>query len=123
MYWAETAKVLGTEQYGSRKGRKLISYCLNKVCYMDLLRQKRHAGALGMNNLKGNYNWVVHTVATLVLVSFGLQYGTAKMLFKVLQLAKHCIKTGYGTLYPLYGGDMEDPEMGLGQGNGLAPTV
>ena len=79
--------------------------------------------ALGMNDLKGNYDRVVHTVAILVLVSFGLHYGTAKLLFEVLQSAEHCIKTGYGTLQPLYGGDTEDPEMGLGQGNGLAPTV
>ena len=53
---AELANALSTEQYGSRKKQKAISCCLAKVCFMDTLRQKKHAGAIGMNNLKGNYD-------------------------------------------------------------------
>lgn len=45
-----------------------------------------------MNNLKGNYNRIVHTVTILVLLSFGLHYESAQFLTEVLQVAKHCIK-------------------------------
>ena len=122
---AELANALSTEQYGSRKKRKAISCCLAKVCFMDTLRQKKHAGAIGMNDLKGNYDRIVHTVAILVLLSFGIHYDTARMMMEVLQLAEHQIKTGYGLLQHLYGGKKGDsvPEMGLGQGNGNASTI
>ena len=92
---------------------------------MDTLRQKKHAGAIGMNDLKGNYDRIVHTVAILVLLSFGIHYDTARMMMEVLQLAEHRIKTGYGVSQHLYGGKKGDPvpEMGLGQGNGNAPTI
>ena len=92
----ELANALSTEQCGSRKKHKVVSCCLAKVCFMDTLRQKKHAGTIGMNNLKGNYDRIVHTVAILVLLSFGIHYDTARILLEVLQLAKHQIKTGYG---------------------------
>ena len=77
-----------------------------------------------MNDLKGNYDRIVHTVAILVLLSFGLHYESTRFLMEVLQVAEHCIKTGFGVSQPLYGGYKkgEAPEMGLGQGNGNAPT-
>ena len=78
-----------------------------------------------MNDLKGNYNRIVHTVAILVLLSFGLHYESARFLMEVLQVAEHCIKTGFGVSQPLYRGYKkgEAPEMGLGQGNGNAPAI
>ena len=64
---------------------------------MDILRQKKHAGAISMNDLKGCYDRVVHTVAILVLLAFGLNYTTAKLMMEVLQVAEHSIKqvSGY----------------------------
>ena len=78
-----------------------------------------------MNNLKEYYDRIVHTVAILVLLSFGIHYDTARMIMEVLQLAEHRIKTGYGVSQHLYGGKKGGsvPEMGLGQGNGNAPTI
>ena len=78
-----------------------------------------------MNNLKGNYERIVHTVAILVLLSFGLHYESARFLMEVLHVAEHCIKTGFGVSQPLYRGckEGETPEMGLGQGNRNAPTI
>ena len=49
-----------------------------------------------MNDAKGCYDRIVHTVAILVLMSFGLNHTVAQILFQVLQTAEHNIKTGYG---------------------------
>ena len=75
-----------------------------------------------MNDVKGCYNRIVHTVAILVLMSFGLNHTAARILFQVLQTAEHNIKTGYGVSKTGYG-ETNPPAQGSGQGNGLGPTV
>ena len=74
-----------------------------------------------MNDAKGCYNRIVHTVAILVLMSFGLNHTAARILLKVLQTAKHNIKTGYGVSKTGYG-ETNPPAQGSGQENGLGPT-
>ena len=44
MAHAEKHKLLSHDQYGSRKRHQSITCCLNKVCLMDLLRQKGWQG-------------------------------------------------------------------------------
>ena len=66
---AEKNNLLAKDQYGSRKRHKSSNFCLTKVCLMDILRQKKHAGAISMNDLKGCYDRVVHTVAILTSVT------------------------------------------------------
>ena len=90
---------------------------------MDILCQKRRAGAISMNNLKGCYDRIVHIVAILVLMAYGVDHTAAAMLMETLQLAEHSIKTGFGVLEPLYGNNEEVPEQGLGQGNRNAPAI
>ena len=75
-----------------------------------------------MNDLKGCYDRIVHTVAILVLMAFGVEHTAASMLMETLQLAEHLIKTGFGVSEPLYGNRGLVPEQGLGQGNGNAPA-
>ena len=53
---AEAARVVEPEQFGSRKRHKASTACLCKVLLTDIFRQKRHAGALAMNDAKGCYN-------------------------------------------------------------------
>ena len=74
-----------------------------------------------MNDAKGCYDRIVHTVAILVLMSFGLNHTVAQILFQVLQTAEHNIKTGYGVSQTGYG-ETHPPAQGSGQGNGLGPT-
>ena len=74
-----------------------------------------------MNDAKGCYDRIVHTVAILVLMSFGLNHTAARILFQVLQRAKHNIKTEYGVSKTGYG-ETNPLAQGSGQGNGLGPT-
>jgi hypothetical protein len=88
----------------------------------DWLLLWKQAGAYGVNDAKGCFDIIVHTVAILVLLSFGVPYNAARILFLVLAKARHKIKTGYGTLDWVYG-DKDIPISGCGQGNGLGPTL
>ena len=119
---AEAANVVEPEQFGSRKRHKASTACLCKVLLTDIFRQKRHAGALAMNDAKGCYDRIHHVVAILVLMSFGLLWLPAKILFEALQLAEHRIKTAYGVSEHVYGNSII-PEMGTGQGNSIGPTT
>ena len=93
---AEEAKAINNDQHGSRKQQRSILACLCKVLLMDSLQQRKQAGAIAMNDAKGCYDRIQHVIAILVLMSFGLDYTPAKLMFQTLQEAKHCIKTGYG---------------------------
>jgi len=69
---AEKAKALCKDQYGSRKNHKAIMTCLNKELTMDLFWQKHNAGAIAIIDPKGCFDCIVHAVAILVLLSFGM---------------------------------------------------
>ena len=81
---AEKANAITPDQYGSRKNHKSINALLNKVLLNNILRQQRHAGAIGMNNTRGWYDRTVHSIAILVLLSFGVAGPIARVLLKVL---------------------------------------
>ena len=92
---AEKAKAISPDQYGCRKHHKASNAVLNKVLFNNILRQKRIAGALGMNDAKDYFDRIVHSVAILVLMSFGVPGYMARTMFKVLQEADHHMKTGF----------------------------
>ena len=93
---AEKAKAVAKDHYGSRKHHDSRKAVLNKVLLNDIIRQKRIAAALGMNDVRGCYDRIVHSIAILVLMSFGVAGGTAQAMFKVLQEAEHHVKMGFG---------------------------
>ena len=72
-----------------------IAAVLNKVILIDIIRQKRIAAALGMNDARGCYDHIIHSITILVLMSFGVVGRTAQEMFKVLQEAEHYMKTGF----------------------------
>ena len=86
---AEKNKLMAEGQSGNRKRRRANLLLLNKVLLNDLLRQKKQSGAIAMNDLIGCFDRICHTVAILVLMSFGLSWIPAKTLFEVLQRTEH----------------------------------
>eukprot|EP00537_Pseudo-nitzschia_pungens_P008511 CAMPEP_0172378478 /NCGR_PEP_ID=MMETSP1060-20121228/69443_1 /TAXON_ID=37318 /ORGANISM="Pseudo-nitzschia pungens, Strain cf. cingulata" /LENGTH=393 /DNA_ID=CAMNT_0013106197 /DNA_START=135 /DNA_END=1317 /DNA_ORIENTATION=+ len=147
---AERANAVAADQHGSRKHHKAINTCLNKKLICDVLCQKRRSGAVAMNDAKGCYDRISHPIAGLTLQSFGipahvcevllstLQRSThhikttlqsfgipahvCEVLLSTLQRSTHHIKTGFGRSGPMYG-DETVPLSGIGQGNGLGPTL
>ena len=55
----------------------------------DSLQHRRQAGAIAMNDAKGCYDRVQHVAAILVLMSYGLAYIPATLIFQTLQEAEH----------------------------------
>ena len=74
---AEKAKAVVLDQYGSRKHHNSRKAVLNRVVLNDIIRQKRIAVALEMNNARGCYDLIVHSIAILVLMSFEVAGETA----------------------------------------------
>jgi len=74
-----------------------------------------------MNDARGSFDRIVHTVAILVLC-FCVPAMIARILFRMLQKPRHRIKTGFDISDPVYI-DEEVPIQGLRQGNGIAPTT
>ena len=75
-----------------------------------------------MNDAKGCYDLISHPIAVLVLMSYGLSQSVACVLLETLQKSVHHIKTGFGRSGPVYGNELI-PLSGIGQGNGLGPTL
>ena len=119
---AEQVGEVSDDQHGSRKNHKAINTCLNKKLLCDVLRQKRRAGAVGMNDASGCYDRISHAIAILTLMSFGVPQMICRVLFQTLQEAMHHIKTGFGRSEAVYGNELI-PISGIGQGNGLGPTL
>ena len=84
-------KLIAKEQFGSRKQHQSITAALNKRLMMDLLRQKRQAGALCSNDAKSCYDQVVHSVAALSMRRLGVPKNGIKPMFLSLQQAAHRI--------------------------------
>ena len=68
----EKAEAVAPDQFGSQKHHNSRKTTLNKVLLNDIIRQKRIAAALGMNNARGCYDRIVHSIAILVLMTFGV---------------------------------------------------
>ena len=88
---AEKAEVVAPDQYGSQKYYNSRKAILNKVLLNEIILQKRIAAALGMNNARSCYDHIVHLIAILVLMSFGVAGKIAQPMFKVLQEGRQSI--------------------------------
>ena len=77
-----------------------------------------------MNDTKECYDRIDHMFAIFVLMFFGVPWRVLTNLFRVLKQARHSIKTNYGVSKPVYGNEDENkPIAGIGQGNGLGPSL
>ena len=77
---------------------------------------------MAINDATGAYDQVSHPIAVLTLMSFGVPQKVGGILFETLQKARHHIKTGFGRSHAVYGNESV-PLSGVGQGNGLGPTL
>ena len=64
---AEQVGEVSDDQCDSRKNHKAINTCLNKKLLCDVLRQKRWAGAVGINDASGCYDRISLAIAILTL--------------------------------------------------------
>ena len=120
---AEACNILAREQFGSRKHHQSITAALNKRLTMDILRQRRQAGALCSNDAKSCYDRIVHNIASLAMRRTGMPAEPVRSMFETLQKASHRVTTAYGVSKQTYGQNMLIPYQGVGQGNGAGPAI
>jgi hypothetical protein len=120
---AEASNALAPEQSGSRKHHQSNTAGLNKRLTMDILRQRRQAGALYSNDAKSCYDRIVHMIASLAMRRTGMPAEPVRSMFETLQKAAHRVTTAYRVSKQTYGTDMEIPYQGVGQGNGAGPAI
>jgi hypothetical protein len=89
---------------------------------MDLLRQRRQAGALCANDAKSCYDRIVHNVATLAMRSLGMPAEPILYMFDTLQRATHHFSTAFGISKNSYGGVRDVPLQGV-LGKGTEPAL
>lgn len=75
-----------------------------------------------MNDTIGCFHRIDHTLVIFVLIRYGLDYESARILFQVMKKTLHTIKTGYRISDPICG-DKMIPPAGHGQGNAVGPTL
>ena len=120
---AEQNGWLPTGQHGSRKRHQAATLALCKRILWDILRMRRAAAGWCSNNAKSCYDRIVHWVARLCLVRFGLAWNASCSSFTSLQKALHYVRTGYGDCETPYNSGLRVPFQGCGQGNGAGPCM
>ena len=123
MAFAERHNVLAPEQFGSRKNHRSVLAALNERLTMDLLRQRRQAGALCANDAKSCCDRIVHNVAVLALRRLGMAAAPIHSMFETLQQAHHHVSTAFGISQKSCGARRDPPLQGVGQGNGAGPAI
>jgi hypothetical protein len=73
-------------------------------------------------DLANCYDAVAHPIASIALQGFKVRKVMVAMMLYVLETMQWFLKTAFGQSKKLFGGTKWDPLMGLGQGNGAAPS-
>jgi hypothetical protein len=89
----------------------------------DILRFRHLSAAIVSSDAKSCYDRIVLWIAALALRRLGLGKGPVQEMMITLQLAVHRINTAYGDSSATYGGSNDPPHQGVGQGNGVGPTI
>jgi hypothetical protein len=123
MKHAELLGLLPPDQSSSRKDHRSNEQALNKCLALDLLRQKRQAGAICCNDAKSCYDRIVHSIAILSMRRVGILLAPLVSMFKVLQEANYKIRTAYGDSTKTCVSPQLILFQGVGQGNGAGPAI
>jgi hypothetical protein len=111
-----------SEAYAKR-GHRAIDCALNKVLYLDLIRQHKVPAALcSCNDATKCYDHILHAITNICLQRVGVCPKTCFIMLGTLQQMKHHIKTAYGISHNSYG-CVQTPLQGVLQGNGAGPAI
>jgi Reverse transcriptase (RNA-dependent DNA polymerase). len=118
---------IATEQY-SRPQRKAIDHALNRRLIIDHQQYLRQPYALTSYDLKGCYDRINHTSASLALQRIGIAKSEVLSMFTSIQYMTHRVRTAFGDSAHTYGGmgcdeNWKLPPQGVLQGNGSGPAI
>ncbi|CAJ1956228.1 unnamed protein product [Cylindrotheca closterium] len=123
MQFAKAHSLIPDGQCGSRKSHQAIDLALSKRLVWDLLIfQRREAGWIS-NDAKSCFDHVVHWVAIVTMLRFGLTWRVLSSMFNMLSSATHHVCTGFGDSKRSFCPPSAVPLQGCGQGNGAGPPI
>jgi hypothetical protein len=125
MRHGEANQWMAQEQYGSRKLLAAIDHCLNKQLSFDIVSQYKTPAAVCVNDMKGCYDRIVHSVASICMQRLGVNIKTLQSMFFTLQHLEHDICTAYGESEKSFqASEIHTTAIqGIGQGNGADPQI
>lgn len=125
---ANTNGMIAPEQY-AKPEHSAGGLSLAKRLTLDISRQKRQTIAMCCNDMKQNYDRIVHTPAALALRRVGIKAGPINCMFRMIQNLAHFVKTGHGISTACFSRTIHIakdlsaiPIQGIGQGNGCGPA-
>ncbi|CAJ1939885.1 unnamed protein product [Cylindrotheca closterium] len=121
MQFAEAHSLIPDGQCGSRKRHQAIDLALSKRLVWDLLILRRRAAGWISNDAKSCFDRVVHWVAIVTMLRFGLTWRVLSSMFNMLSSATHRVCTGFGDSKRSFRPPSAVPFQGCGQGNGAGP--
>lgn len=123
MQYAEERKLIPPGQFGARKRHQAIDLAFSKRLIWDLLILQRRSAGWISNDAKSCFDRVVHWVAIIALLRFGITWRAVSMAFATLAEATHRVCTGFGDSPVAFHPPSEIPFQGCGQGNGAGPAI
>ena len=123
MNYAEKRKLIPPGQCGSRKHHQAIDLAFSKRMVWDLLILQRRSAGWISNDAKSCFDRVVHWVAILALLRFGITWRAVAMMFNTMAQSTHRVRTGFGDSELSFCPPSNVPFQGCGQGNGAGPAI
>ena len=104
----------------AKKGSNCINAVMTKIMLCDESRIHHHPACIGGNDFADCYDRIAHPPASIALQSFGVPRPAIRVLLIAMQTMQFFLRTGFGESNRSYGGSIESPTLGLGQGNAAA---
>ena len=104
----------------AKKGSNCINAVMTKIMLCDESRTHHHPACIGGNDFADCYDRIAHPPASIALQSFGVPKPAIRVLLIAMQTMQFFLRTGFGESKRSYGGSIESPTLGLGQGNAAA---
>lgn len=100
-----------------------IPAVVSGILWTDIARTSNRHFAVNSVDLGQCYDAVDHSMASLSMQSFGVPPHIVNMGLEVLQTMNFWLTSAFGECATPFGGSLDDPTMGLGQGSGWAPAA
>ena len=104
-------------------GQSAPDATMAKVMFTDVCRTKHRNHAVASVDLGQCYDAVAHGFCSLALQAFGVPIKAVTLMLLTLQTMNFWLKTAFGEADEPFGGSIDDPCYGIGQGAGSAPPT
>src|SRR5210317_979062 len=123
MRLAERHQLIPPGQCGARKQHQAKDLAVSKRLVWDLLLLQRRAAGWISNDAKSCFDRIVHWIAMVALLRFGITWRAVATAFDTLASSRHRVRTGFGDSEQIFYPPSTIPFQGCGQGNGAGPAI